>query len=137
MKKQKPSLFTTPRLGDALLLILLGMVLLGFPLLSASAQEFTKPDDNQLRQMLTPLQYAVTQNDKTEPPYRNPFWDEKAPGIYVDVVSGEALFSINMTAARVGPASPARWKRKPLLSAMIGNYLSNALRCVPNLPIAI
>lgn len=93
MKKQKPSMFTTPRLGDALLLILLGMVLLGFPLLSASAQEFTKPDDTQLKQMLTPLQYAVTQNDKTEPPYRNPFWDEKAPGIYVDVVSGEALFS--------------------------------------------
>lgn len=93
MKKQKTSLFTRPRLGDPLLLILLGMVLLGLPLLSASAQEFTKPDDTQLKQMLTPLQYAVTQNDETEPPYRNPFWDEKAPGIYVDVVSGEALFS--------------------------------------------
>ena len=93
MKQQKPSLFKTPRLGDALLLVLLGMVLLGFPLLSASAQDFAKPDDSQLKKMLTPLQYAVTQNDKTEPPYRNPFWDEKAPGIYVDIVSGEALFS--------------------------------------------
>jgi methionine-R-sulfoxide reductase len=93
MKQQKPSLFKTPRLGDALLLVLLGMVLLGFPLFAASAQDFAKPDDSQLKKMLTPLQYAVTQNDKTEPPYRNPFWDEKAPGIYVDIVSGEALFS--------------------------------------------
>ena len=93
MKKQKPSLFKTPRLGDALLLILLGMVLLGFPFLSAYAEGFTKPDDSRLKQMLTPLQYAVTQDDKTEPPYRNPFWNEKAPGIYVDIVSGEALFS--------------------------------------------
>jgi len=42
---------------------------------------------------LTPNQYAVTQNDVTEPPFRNEFWDNHEDGIYVDVVSGEPLFS--------------------------------------------
>jgi methionine-R-sulfoxide reductase len=97
MKKTKPSLLKTSRLGDILLLLLLGGVLIGFPLVSAmagdKAEDFVKPDKEQLKQILTPLQYAVTQKDKTEPPYRNPYWDEKNPGIYVDVVSGEALFS--------------------------------------------
>lgn len=93
MTKRHSSLTKQAEPGRALLLVLLAIVLLGFPLLSASAEEFTKPDKEQLKKMLTPLQYAVTQKDKTEPPYRNPFWDEKAPGIYVDVVSGEALFS--------------------------------------------
>ena len=97
MKKTKPSLLKTSRLGDVLLLLLLGGVLLGFPLVSAmagdKAEDFVKPDKEQLKQILTPLQYAVTQKDKTEPPYRNSYWDEKNPGIYVDVVSGEALFS--------------------------------------------
>ena len=93
MKEKTSSLHKPTRLGDALLLLLLAIILLGFPLLSASAQDFVKPDKDRLKQILTPLQYAVTQKDKTEPPYRNPFWDEKAPGIYVDLVSGEALFS--------------------------------------------
>ena len=39
------------------------------------------------------IQYAVTQRDATEPPYRNEYWDNKQPGIYVDIVSGEPLFS--------------------------------------------
>jgi methionine-R-sulfoxide reductase len=46
-----------------------------------------------LAQRLTPLQYRVTQEDGTEPPFRNEYWDSKQPGIYVDVVSGEPLFS--------------------------------------------
>lgn len=49
--------------------------------------------DAELRQRLTPMQYRVTQQDATEPPFRNAYWDHHAPGIYVDVVSGEALFS--------------------------------------------
>ncbi|WP_281017312.1 MULTISPECIES: peptide-methionine (R)-S-oxide reductase MsrB [unclassified Minwuia] len=44
-------------------------------------------------QSLTPEQYAVTQQDHTEPPFRNRFWDHKEAGIYVDVVSGEPLFA--------------------------------------------
>jgi methionine-R-sulfoxide reductase len=46
-----------------------------------------------LRERLTPLQYRVTQEDATEPPFRNEYWDEHRAGIYVDVVSGEPLFS--------------------------------------------
>lgn len=46
-----------------------------------------------LRERLTPLQYKVTQEDGTEPPYSNEYWDNKEPGIYVDIVSGEPLFS--------------------------------------------
>ncbi len=52
-----------------------------------------KPGDAELRQVLTPLQYKVTQEEGTEPPFRNEYWDKKEPGIYVDVVSGEPLFS--------------------------------------------
>jgi methionine-R-sulfoxide reductase len=52
-----------------------------------------KPSDAELRRRLTPLQYEVTQQDATEPPFRNAYWDEHRDGIYVDVVSGEPLFS--------------------------------------------
>ena len=55
--------------------------------------DFHKPSDAELKQHLTPLQYAVTQQDDTEPPFKNEFWDEKRDGIYVDIVSGEPLFS--------------------------------------------
>lgn len=54
---------------------------------------FRKPDDATLRQTLTPRQYDVTQHEGTEPPFRNEFWNEHRAGIYVDVVSGEPLFS--------------------------------------------
>jgi methionine-R-sulfoxide reductase len=53
----------------------------------------TKKNDAELIQKLTPLQYRVTQRDGTEPPFQNQYWDNKQPGIYVDVVSGEPLFS--------------------------------------------
>ena len=46
-----------------------------------------------LKESLTPLQYQVTQESGTEPPFQNEFWDNKKPGLYVDIVSGEALFS--------------------------------------------
>ena len=54
---------------------------------------FEKPSEQQLREQLTPIQYAVTQEDETEEAFNNPYWDNKKPGIYVDVVSGEPLFS--------------------------------------------
>ncbi|HEX9705409.1 MAG TPA: peptide-methionine (R)-S-oxide reductase MsrB [Gemmatimonadales bacterium] len=52
-----------------------------------------KPSDADLRQTLTPLQYQVTQCDATERPFQNEFWNDHRPGIYVDIVSGEPLFS--------------------------------------------
>ena len=55
--------------------------------------QFTKPADDELRKKLTPLQYDVTQKDGTEPAFRNEYWNNHEPGIYVDVVSGEPLFS--------------------------------------------
>ena len=54
---------------------------------------FEKPNDAELKERLTPLQYKVTQHEGTEPPFRNEFWNNHEPGIYVDVVSGEPLFS--------------------------------------------
>ena len=56
-------------------------------------KEYSKPSDTELRQKLTPEQYKVTQNEGTEAPFRNDYWDNKEPGIYVDVVTGEPLFS--------------------------------------------
>jgi len=52
-----------------------------------------KKNPAELAQRLTPLQYRVTQKEGTEPPFQNEYWDNKRPGIYVDVVSGEPLFS--------------------------------------------
>jgi len=52
-----------------------------------------KKDPEELRKRLTPIQYEVTQNNATEPPFRNEFWDHHEDGIYVDIVSGEPLFS--------------------------------------------
>jgi methionine-R-sulfoxide reductase len=54
---------------------------------------FTRPDDDTLRRRLSPVQYKVTQKDGTEPPFQNEYWDNKKEGIYVDIVSGEPLFS--------------------------------------------
>ena len=52
-----------------------------------------RPSDAELKRTLTPAQYDVTQCSATEPPFRNEFWDHHEPGLYVDVVSGEPLFS--------------------------------------------
>lgn len=54
---------------------------------------FTKPSDAELRKRLSPLQYEVTQHEGTERPFSNEYWNNKRSGIYVDVVSGEPLFS--------------------------------------------
>lgn len=56
-------------------------------------KHYSKPSDSELKQRLTPLQYQVTQNDATEPPFRNEFWNNHEDGLYVDVASGEPLFS--------------------------------------------
>ena len=54
---------------------------------------FDKPSDIELKKRLTPLQYHVTQEEGTERPFDNEYHDEKRPGLYVDIVSGEPLFS--------------------------------------------
>lgn len=60
---------------------------------AAVPEPFVRPDDQTLRQRLTPLEYEVTQHQATEPPFRNPYDAEFRPGLYVDRVSGQPLFS--------------------------------------------
>lgn len=55
--------------------------------------EYQKPSDEELKKILTPLQYEVTQKGGTERPFQNEYWDNKREGIYVDIVSGEPLFA--------------------------------------------
>lgn len=56
-------------------------------------EDYQKPSDEELKGILNPLQYEVTQHNATEPPFSNEYWDNEADGIYVDIVSGEPLFS--------------------------------------------
>ena len=56
-------------------------------------EKYVKPDEDDLKKKLTPMQYKVTQQDGTEPAFNNEYWDNKRAGIYVDIVSGEPLFS--------------------------------------------
>ncbi|HEY2979766.1 MAG TPA: peptide-methionine (R)-S-oxide reductase MsrB [Anaerolineales bacterium] len=56
-------------------------------------KDFTKPSDDELKKKLSSIQYEVTQHEGTERPFSNEYWDNKHAGIYVDVVSGEPLFS--------------------------------------------
>src|SRR3989344_3549708 len=75
------------------------LIVLGFFFLAACLPPTYSPvtdsnaPDAALKKNLTPLQYEVTQEEGTEPPFQNEYWDEKRAGIYVDVVSGEPLFS--------------------------------------------
>ncbi|HEY4103398.1 MAG TPA: bifunctional methionine sulfoxide reductase B/A protein [Polyangiaceae bacterium] len=56
-------------------------------------RSYSKPAADELRSRLSPLEYEVTQHDATEPPFRNEFWDNHEAGLYVDIVTGEPLFS--------------------------------------------
>ncbi|MBT4762016.1 MAG: peptide-methionine (R)-S-oxide reductase MsrB [Bdellovibrionaceae bacterium] len=58
-----------------------------------SKRSYTRPSMNIIKSKLTPLQFKVTQNEDTEPPFKNKYWSNKEEGIYVDIVSGEPLFS--------------------------------------------
>jgi methionine-R-sulfoxide reductase len=60
---------------------------------TAPTSTYAKPSDAELRKRLTPEQYAVTQHAATEAPFHNQYWNNHAAGIYVDIVSGEPLFS--------------------------------------------
>jgi len=62
-------------------------------LTSSGNAKYAKPGDEELRKKLTPLQYKVTQHEGTEPAFNNDYWDNKKEGLYVDITSGEPLFS--------------------------------------------
>jgi methionine-R-sulfoxide reductase len=63
------------------------------PFTNSAMTNFKKPSDAELKQKLNAMQFEVTQHAATEPPFRNEFFDSKKPGIYVDIVSGQPLFS--------------------------------------------
>jgi methionine-R-sulfoxide reductase len=64
-----------------------------FSAFSQDYSSFKNPSDSELKRTLTDLQYKVTQKNATERPFENEYWDNKREGIYVDIVSGEPLFS--------------------------------------------
>ena len=86
--------------------------------------KYKKPDDKTLRSELTDLQYKVTQKDGTERAFKNKYWDHKEPGIYVDVVSGEPLFS-SLDKYDSGSGWPSF--TKPLVTEHIVNREDNSL----------
>jgi len=103
---------------------------------------YNKPSDEELQARLTPLQFQVTQNESTERAFSNEYWDNKQAGIYVDVVSGEPLFSsVDKFKSGTGwpsftqPVSPAAvaehtdtkffMKRTELKSSIAGSHLGH------------
>ena len=83
---------------------------------SFDPSDWKKPSQDQLKKDLNELQYKVTQKDGTERPFENTYWDNKAEGIYVDIVSGEPLFS-SMDKYRSGTGWPSF--TKPLVESHI------------------
>jgi len=89
-----------------------------------SSKSYQKPSDAELRESLSPLQYKVTQQEGTERPFNNDYWDEKRDGIYVDIVSGEPLFS-SKDKYKSGTGWPSF--TRPLVSANIVEHEDNQL----------
>jgi len=73
--------------------VLAGLLAISLPIYGWQADDAHRPSQEELKKKLTARQYDVTQNAGTEPPFLNEYWHNKAEGIYVDVVSGEPLFS--------------------------------------------
>ena len=110
--------------------------------------EYSPLDDEQLKARLTPLQYEVTQQEGTERAFSNPYWDNKEEGIYVDIVSGEPLFSSTdkfksgtgwpsftqpITAESLQTHTDTRFfmKRVELKSSMAGSHLGHVFEDGP------
>ena len=79
------------------------------PVVTTKPQDLTKMSKEELRKQLTPLQYHVACESGTEPPFRNEYWDNHAAGIYVDVISGEALFA-SVHKFESGTGWPSFWQ---------------------------
>ena len=77
--------------------------------MDSGSGNYTKPSDEEIRAMLTPLQYEVTQHEGTERPFDNEYWDNKEAGLYVDIVSGEPLFS-STHKYKSGTGWPSFWE---------------------------
>ena len=69
------------------------VLVLAFPLCVSAGGQYQRPSDAVIKQKLTPEQYTVTQEQGTEPPFKNAYWNNEEPGIYVDIVTGEPLYS--------------------------------------------
>lgn len=76
---------------------------------AATKSDYKRPSDAELKKKLTPLQYSVTREADTETPFRNAYWDNHEPGIYVDIISGEPLFS-SLDKYDSGTGWPSFWK---------------------------
>ena len=85
---------------------------------------YIKPSDEELKKILTDVQYDVTQKDGTETPFENEYWDNKEPGIYVDILSGEPLFS-SLDKYKSGTGWPSF--TKPLAPENIVERVDNTL----------
>ena len=85
---------------------------------------YRKPSDAALKQRLSPLAYKVTQEDATERAFQNEYWDNKAAGIYVDIVSGEPLFS-SKHKFESGTGWPSFWQ--PLIESNISTGVDHKL----------
>jgi methionine-R-sulfoxide reductase len=91
---------------------------------AAMDSKYHKPSDAELKKTLTPIQYEVTQHEGTEPPFRNEYWDNHKEGIYVDVVTGEPLFS-SLDKFDSGTGWPSF--TKPLEPANVSEHSDNRL----------
>jgi methionine-R-sulfoxide reductase len=72
---------------------LLSIFIIGSMVMAWDPSQFKKPTTDELKKKLNSIQYDVTQKDSTEKPFKNEYWDNKKEGLYVDIVSGEPLFS--------------------------------------------
>lgn len=75
------------------LITFIGFLLMFLSAVIYAENQYQRPSDAEIKQKLTPMQFYVTQEKGTEDAYKNAYWNNEKPGIYVDIVTGEALFS--------------------------------------------
>ena len=102
----------------------------------ASLKVYDRPSDEEIKASLTDLEYEVTQNEGTERPFNNKYWDNKQAGIYVDIVSGEPLFSSTdkYKSGTGWPALPGRSIKVTLSLKPIINYCGKEQRYAADMP---